>query len=279
MERLQDAMNRARQKRSGKLREPAVKRQPRNQEISGRALPRAVSDRWAALPELAVDPKVMEANRIVTYFGRQESSPFDMMRTKIVQQARANNWRRIAVTSPTPGCGKSTLVANLAFSLARQTDIRTIVIETDMRRPMLSKLIGSTEKHVFARVLTGQDAIADHLVSYGGNVAFGTNDIPSGNSSELLQSGAAQDALRRIEKDYEPDLIIFDTSPLMVSDDTIGFLEHVDATVLVAAAETTSVEQVDVAEAEIAEVTQVLGVVLNKCRYSSGGYGYDYGYY
>ena len=45
-------------------------------------------------------------------------------------------WKRLAVTSPGPGCGKSTVTMNLAFALARQPDIRTLVIDLDLRRPI-----------------------------------------------------------------------------------------------------------------------------------------------
>ncbi len=43
-----------------------------------------------------------------------------------------------------------------------------------------------------------------------------------------------------------------------------------------AAAETTTVKQIDTCEREIAQVSSVMGVVLNKCRYAGPDYGYDY---
>ena len=63
----------------------------------------------------------------------------------------------------------------------------------------------------------------------------------------------------------------------LVSDDVMGFMGQVDAVLLVAAAETTTTKEIDACERELAGQTNVMGVVLNKCRYANEGYGYDYG--
>ena len=78
---------------------------------------------------------------------------------------------------------------------------------------------------------------------------------------------------------YSDDLVLFDAAPLLASDDTAAFLDFVDAAILVAAAEETSIDEVDLAESEVAASTNVLGVVLNKSRYSSSTHGYEEGYY
>lgn len=70
--------------------------------------------------------------------------------------------------------------------------------------------------------------------------------------------------------------MLFDLSPLGVADDTISFLQHVDCVLLVAAAEQTTIKEIDAAEREIASYSNVLGVVLNKCNYPGETYGYDY---
>jgi protein-tyrosine kinase len=279
MERLQAALSRARERRGEPSSGGPIRRRIAGEVLSGTPVNDTMRQLWDELPKLVPDPRHLHDARVVSYFGMQEATPFDMMRTKIVQLAKANNWKRIAITSPTTGCGKTMVAANLAFSLARQNDTRTVVIETDMRRPSLARVIGAQERHYFAKVLAGQEPPSQHMLCYAGNVAFATNDAPTTNPSELLQSQKTQEVLAGIEQTYQPDLVLFDTSPLLATDDTLGFLEHVDAALLVAAAEITTIDQIDLAEAEIANVTQVLGVVLNKCRYPGGDqYGYGYGY-
>ena len=59
--------------------------------------------------------------------------------------------------------------------------------------------------------------------------------------------------------------------PMLMSDDAMAFLPHVDCVLLVAAAEKSRLDEVDKCEQELAEQTNVLGVVLNKCRYTRRG--------
>ena len=56
----------------------------------------------------------------------------------------------------------------------------------------------------------------------------------------------------------------------------MAFVGKVDCVLLVAAAETTTIQEVDVCERDLASQTNVLGVVLNKCRYLDRKYGYSY---
>ncbi|WP_172326884.1 CpsD/CapB family tyrosine-protein kinase [Mangrovicoccus sp. HB161399] len=275
MERLQNALNRAREKRGDAQSGISRQKPPRSGGSSGDG---EIAVRWAALKPFSPNPRVLQQTRVVSYFAKQQATPFDVMRTKVVQQCKAKGWKRLVVTSATPKCGKTTITANLSFSLARQSDLRIMVIELDLRRPSLAKVLGLKEPHYFAKVLAGQERPEDHLVCHNGNLAFGTNLAAEANSSELLQSARTREVLQELEDYYKPDLTIFDTAPLLASDDTIGFLEYVDAALLIAAAEQTTIEELDVAESEVSEMTEVMGVVLNKCRYTSSGYGYEYGY-
>ena len=280
MERLQNALHRAREKRSELGGDPA----PRGPVGTASAVARAglghseIAERWAALKPFEPNARVLQNSRIMSFFGKQMATPFDMMRTKIVQQCKSKGWKRLLITSASPKCGKTTITANLAFSLSRQTDLRVMVIELDLRRPSLARMLGLKEPHYFAKVLSGEEPAEDHMVCYANNLIFATNLAAVANPSELLQSARTRETLDALEEYYRPDLVLFDSAPLLASDDTIGFLEHVDSALLVAAAEMTTIEEIDVAESEISEVTEVMGVILNKCRYSSGGYGYEYGY-
>ena len=110
---------------------------------------------------------------------------------------------------------------------------------------------------------------------YGDNLAIGTNAAGIRNSSELLQHAATPAALADIRTQFRPDILLFDLPPMLVSDDVIAFLPHLDCVMLVAAAERSRIDEVDKCERDLSEHTNVLGVVLNKCRYP----GEDYGYY
>ena len=183
-----------------------------------------------------------------------------------------------AITSPGPGCGKSMLALNLAFSLARQADQRTILIEADLRRPSLARYLGLKTRHEVSRVLEGTAPLSDHALRYGANLAIASQTTPQRAPAELLQSAAAAAALEAMAARYAPTVMLFDLPPMSAGDDAMAFVGMLDAVLIVAAAEATTVKQVDRCERELAAQVNVMGVVLNKCRYVDEGGGYGYGY-
>ncbi len=77
---------------------------------------------------------------------------------------------------------------------------------------------------------------------------------------------------------YRPDAVIYDLPPMLVSDDTIGFLPHVDCVLLIAAAGQTKVAEIEECERLLGETTNFLGVLLNKCEANNSD-AYQYSYY
>lgn len=227
----------------------------------------AAQEAWTALPEVQLNARHLRRQRVFAFENGRQSAPFDILRTRSLRQMRDNNWTRLAVTSPSAGCGKSTLTVNLALSIARQAEYRVIVIETDMRKPSLSKILGSSARRSVSDVLSGRARFQDAAVRIGQTMAVLTQPNPVENASDILLGVNLRLMLDEISAVYDPDIVIFDTPPLMASDDTLAFLEHVDCGLLVAAAGQNSVKEIDGCEKEIASQTNVLGISLNKCRF------------
>lgn len=236
----------------------------------------ARSAAWQALPAITPDPAQMVRAHILAFEGGSAAVPFNVLRTRLLQQMRANNWRKLAITSPGAGCGKSTLTLNIGFSLGRQPELNTLVAEMDLRRPSLARMLGLRNRNNFVHVLQGTAPLAEHAVRYGPNLAFATNYSAFRNPAELLHSPSVPQALADIEAQYDPDILIFDMPPLLAGDETMAFVGQVDCVLLVAAAESTTIKEIDSCERELASQTNVLGVVLNKCRYMGPDYGYNY---
>ncbi|MFV0493397.1 MAG: CpsD/CapB family tyrosine-protein kinase [Pseudorhodobacter sp.] len=273
MEKIQEAIAKARASRgsgsttvSGKA-ALAADHHPQNQPIR---------EAWAALQRIEPDPAHLQKQRVITAKGGHESAAFDALRTKTLQVMRANNWRRLAITSPTPRCGKSTTILNLAFSLARQSELRTIVTDLDLRSPSLSRLLGTPPGRSFVDLYEERAAFEDQGMRYHDNLAFSLSSGPVRNPAELLSGEGIEGTLVDIERRYEPDLMLFDTPPILACDDMMAFAGHVDCVLLVAAAEQTTIKEIDNCERELARQTNVMGVVLNKCRYMGREYGYSY---
>lgn len=282
MEKIQQAIARARATREGAA--PVAPRQaapsrPAPMGVSGGAL----TTGWDLMQSFVPDPQALMRSRILTLTGgtalrglRGDAASFDVLRTKTLQTMRANGWKRLAITSPTPGCGKSTITLNLAFSLARQPEIKTIVAELDLRRPSLAGILNLTPEAGFSDVLQGHVEFAHQALRYGQNLAISANPAAVHNPAELLQSASIGPRLSEIEAQMTPDLMIFDMPPMLVSDDMMGFARHVDCVLVVAAAEATTLREIDFCERELAGQTNVMGVVLNKCRHMGRERGYGY---
>lgn len=295
MDRLQQAISKARRERSatterevatpvaaaiGAARRSAAEMQTEAPKAAPLDPPLGdLATRWAQFKPLQVNARSVQNNRLLAYSTGETAIPYDMLRTRVLQVARKNNWKRIAIVSPESAVGKTTITANLGFSFSRMRDKRTMVLDFDMRRMGLARVLGAQTEFSMADVLQRRIHFSQHGLSHDTNVVFGLNRNRSQNTSEILQDPMSAEVLAELEDIYQPDIMLFDTPPLMASDDSHGFLQLVDCALLIAAAERTPVERIDVAERQLSELTNVMGIVLNRCRYTSGAHGYENDYY
>lgn len=231
---------------------------------------------WAQLPAFKPSIRRLRRNRIVAADGGRPAMDFDVIRTRMMQVMAANGWKRVAITSPTAGCGKSTMALNLAFSLARHKEHRTMVVEADLRKPSLARTMQVPQELQVSRVFEGRAAFEDHAVRVGENLIFATNVNAVAGSAEILQSTGTVNTLNDLTNRYSPDMMIFDMPPMLTGDDTMAFLNQVDCVLLLAAAEQSTIKQIDACERDIASQTNVMGVILNKCRFVDPDNNYDY---
>ncbi|HEY0214465.1 MAG TPA: CpsD/CapB family tyrosine-protein kinase [Paenirhodobacter sp.] len=235
---------------------------------------------WSMLPELSLNSKVLEKNKLIENGSGPHAAYYDILRTRLRDEAKRRGIRRIAITSTRPQAGKSTTLANMSFAFARMSHYRTMVFDFDLRRPSLARILGQTPKHDMGELLRGEVRFEDHIVRYGDNVAYGLNSGAVRSSSELLQSEQTHDFLNAVDEIYQPDLMLFDMPPFLSADDTQGFLGFIDGVLLVVEADNTTRHQLDTVEQKLSELTSVVGVVLNKCSFpdetDAGTYGYQY---
>ena len=231
---------------------------------------------WAELEPFEPDAGLMKRHRIVTFADADEAHvSFDILRTKVLRIMRQNGWSSIGITSPTAGCGKTTTSLNLAFSLAHQPDVRTVLVDLDLRRPAIAHEIGLTRPQSVAGMLHGTRTIAESFVCYGDSLAIGTNATAMKHTADLLLNPVTVQGVAALKAAFQADIYLYDLPPMLQSDDVMAFVPHLDCVLLVAGAERSRLDEVDKCEHELSEQTNVLGVVLNMCRYT----GEDYGYY
>ena len=273
MEKIQSAITKARAARESRLGTAAE----RSNHAQSKG-PSSVEAAWEELLLLEPSAKRLLAQRIVTLEKVREAAYFDKLRTRMLHHMQANGWRRVAITSPGASSGKSTTVLNLGFSLSRQMTSRVIICEMDLRKPSLRRTLQIQTERNFTEVVRGNGSFAEHGVRVRPNLAIGMARNFVEHSAELLQNPSLGTRLDEIEAQYDPTMMIFDMPPFQVSDDMMAFADKVDCVLIMAAAERTKMAELDACEREISNVTNVLGVVLNKCRYEPAESKYEYYY-
>ncbi|WP_299471895.1 CpsD/CapB family tyrosine-protein kinase [uncultured Roseibium sp.] len=219
------------------------------------------------LRKIEIDPKHLERRRIVS---KSMDDPnyiaFNLLRTRIRQAMSDNNWKSLAITSPTPGCGKTMVTLNLAFSLSRNPGLRTVVVDLDLRRPSVAPTLNIEPDRSIAQFLLGKAEAKDCFVQVDPNLVLGLNSGHTPASSELLQAPKMLELFEFIETTLSPEIILFDLPPMRSSDDALGFLPRIDTSLLVVASGTSTTAEVDECELHISELDKLLGIVLNKCE-------------
>lgn len=274
MEKIQSAISKARAARQSQT-GGAARVGPGARHMPGRS---HVEEAWESLPMMEPDVKRLIAQRVVTVEKAREAAYFDKLRTRMLHHMQTNGWRRVAITSPGAASGKSTTVLNLGFSLARQMTSRVMLCEMDLRKPSLRRILQLKTERNFTEVVRGNGTFAEHGVRIRPNLALGMARNYVEQSAELLQNPDLGRRLDEIEAQYDPTMMIFDMPPFQVSDDMMAFADKVDCVLIMAAAERTKMAELDACEREISNVTNVLGVVLNKCRYEPAESKYEYYY-
>ena len=126
--------------------------------------------------------------------------------------------KKICITSGAMSEGKSITILNLAISIA-EDDKRVLLIDADMRRPTLARLLNAPASPGLSNVLAGlaseKDAV--HRSAYSNLDVMFAGDIPP-NPSELLGNRRMRELLDNLSEKY--DYILVDTPPVNVVTDT-----------------------------------------------------------
>lgn len=208
-----------------------------------------------------------------TSFAVTES--YKEIRTNILHILRGDERKCFAVTSPCPGTGKTTVAVNLGISFA-QLGKKTVVIDADMRKPMVAKLFQINADSGLSEYLSGKvDTVKAFSTKYQNFYAVPSGAVPD-NPSELLSSERFVKLMDRLNEEY--DYVIVDTPPLGMVTDAAVVTGCVLGTLLVIKQNYTDKERFDDTVESLKRVdAKILGYVLNAVDESK--YSYKYGRY
>lgn len=192
------------------------------------------------------------------------------------------NGNLIMVTSSMPGEGKSFTAINLALSLAMEMDHTVMLVDADVARPSVMKVLGlPPSPGLMDMLVDGKLEMSQVLLRTNiDNLTLLPSGSPHARATELLASSAMTDLVDDLGKRYSDRIIIFDSPPLLLTTESRVLATHMGQIVMVVQAEKTLQSQVQHALSTI-ESCPVKLMVLNQAR-STGqdayGYGYSYGY-
>ncbi|MCK5000346.1 MAG: polysaccharide biosynthesis tyrosine autokinase [Anaerohalosphaera sp.] len=208
------------------------------------------------------------------------SEAYRSIRTAVFFGVPDGGAKTMLVTSPAPGEGKTTLVSNMAISMA-QSDQRTLIIDADFRKPMQHNIFGLDVEMGLSAVLAGRAELADCLQSTD---VKNLTVLPAGpeivNPSEMLNSEAFARMLKQFRNDF--DRVIIDSPPVMPVTDSRIIGAQTDITLLVVRANKSTRRASQQARDGLLSVNAgLLGVVVNDVSKQDGRYGYysGHGYY
>lgn len=222
-----------------------------------------------------VPQSVLMENRLIAAIpGHEFKDAYRMLRTRVLQTMRENNWTSVAVTGPATGCGKTLTAINLAISLAMEVTHTVLLVDLDLRKPSVHEYFGYKPEVGLSDYLKGDVAVHEMLFSPSIErlvVLPGREEVP--NSSEMLRSPKMVALVNELKHRYPDRLVVFDLPPILAADDALSFAPYTDCMLMVAEAGGTSRDDLQ-KSLDVLKSVPVIGTVLNKAHAPRGGYGY-----
>lgn len=260
MDRIRDAVTRARHERSS-LTPPS----PRQQDAPPAARFQHAEARASEnFREITCDFAGFAERRIISNEQDPVLNAYRVLRTRILQKMEENNWRTLAVVSPSSGAGKSVTSINLSIAIGSKHGSRSTLIDLDFYRPRIAQYLGIKEPPSVLNFFEGASTLQEVTLKPDlPDVLVVANERVSRRGAELLTSAKADEMISTAVNEYGSRVVIFDMPPLLGCDDGMAFLPKVDCVLLVVASGQTRVPEYREARRIIAK-SNLVGTVLNK---------------
>lgn len=203
----------------------------------------------------------------------QMAESFKTLRASLRHVAAPESHRVLLVSSAQASEGKTTVVANLAITLAQGGD-RVLMIDADLRRPRLDRVfempgkvgVGDLGKSPLETLIhpTGQP-----------NLWLMPAGAPITDPGTYLEGPELREALAQLRTRY--DRILIDTAPVNVVSDSVAMAPRADGILFVVCAEEVTRSSIETALERLSNVrATIVGMVINNLRTSESSYGYYY---
>jgi len=195
------------------------------------------------------------------------------------RSVKGNHGNLIMLTSALPGEGKTFCAINLAMSLAIEMDHTVLLVDADVARPSVLRTLGLESELGLIDVLLDDNLdLADVMLKTN---VDSLSILPAGSShrhaTELLASLAMSKLLNDISTRYSDRIVIFDSPPLLLTNEAHVLARQMGQIVLVVDSENTTQQTVKNA-LQLIESNSNISLIYNKAEafLSGGKYGYGY---
>lgn len=244
--------------------------------------PKDIQERLKDVYPDGIDEQTLSRiTNMVSHFAPKSmiAESFRALRTNIQFKEGEEKVKAIAVTSTSPQEGKTTVSINLAISLA-QAGLKTLLVGSDLRKPMMSKIFGievipgltdillgncpwtDTIKTI-TDIIMGKMTMDEVMITPGmDNLHIITCGTIPPNPAELLQSRRLMEFIEEAKKEY--DIILFDSTPVLSTADSTILGKKVDGVLIVYRVGAVSKGLLKRSSAQLEQVNcKIVGVILN----------------
>ncbi len=289
MDYLQEAIERARQKREGVIgRTPppgtrttrTVDRQQQARAADGTVAPSTVirgNGAVTGVPARQVvysqtrtvqpDQKVLADNRIIAWdIDDPRVEAYRQLRSQVLSAMKRNGWKTLLITGPRENVGKSLTAVNLALSISHEMNQTVMLVDLDFREPSVCPALGIEPEKGIVDYLVDNEPLENILINPGYPRFVVVPCLPRGqHASEFLTMPEMDDFLADVRNRYADRIVIFDAPPLLRNDDAMVFAPKVDACLMIV--EDGGSDPADIKRClQLLDGVQLIGTVLNKAR-------------
>jgi non-specific protein-tyrosine kinase len=200
------------------------------------------------------------------------SEAYRTLRTNLSFYSVDNPLKTLVVTSPAPGEGKSTTIANLAVTMA-QSGRRTILVDCDLRRPSLHDLFNLKAEPGFTNMILSEEMTVPLQQTSVPNLWLLAAGTKPPNPADLLGSQKVDQLITRLQE--EADMVLFDAPPVIAVTDAAVLGAKVDGVLLVIQAGKTKRDHAERAKETLEKAkVRIVGATLTNAPKDSAMSGY-----
>jgi protein-tyrosine kinase len=201
-----------------------------------------------------------------------EAENFKILKSQILFPKDGEIPKIIMVTSAFPGEGKTFVAANLAVSLAQGINEHVLLVDCDLRKPSLNKMLGYSNAEGLYEYLTGKRELPDLIINTNiEKLSLLVGGRSLSHPGELLASKRMKQFLQETKSRYEDRFVVLDATPSQITAETSVLANYVDKIIFVVMADKSPRETIQKSIDSLGK-HKILGIVFNGYRRKFGSY-------